>query len=153
VARANPVWREARADADSLVVFQGAQAYISPGWYPSKAEHGKVVPTWNYCSVQGRGVLRVIDDAAWVHAFVTRLTQQHESTQARPWAVSDAPADYVEGLLRAIVGVELTITRLEGKWKASQNKGEADRQGVGRGLLEAGQVELARLVDRGTKRE
>jgi transcriptional regulator len=136
VARANPVWREARTDTDSLVVFQGAQAYISPGWYPSKAEHGKVVPTWNYCIVQGRGALRVIDDAAWVRAFVTRLTQQHEATQAKPWAVSDAPADYVETMQRAIVGIEITLTTLTGKWKVSQNRSAADRAGVAQGLAQ-----------------
>jgi transcriptional regulator len=136
VARANPVWHEARTDTESLVVFQGPQAYISPGWYPSKALHGKVVPTWNYCTVQGRGLLRVIDDAAWVHAFVTRLTQRHEETQTRPWAVSDAPADYIETMRRAIVGIEITLTALTGKWKTSQNRSAADRDGVARGLAQ-----------------
>jgi transcriptional regulator len=136
VARANPVWREARTDTESLVVFQGAQAYISPGWYPSKAEHGKVVPTWNYCIVQGRGALRVIDDTAWVHAFVTRLTQRHEKTQTRPWAVSDAPADYIEAMQRAIVGIEITLSTLTGKWKTSQNRSAAEREGVARGLAQ-----------------
>jgi transcriptional regulator len=149
VARANPVWREARTDTESLVVFQGAQAYISPGWYPSKAEHGKVVPTWNYCIVQGRGALRVIDDAAWVHAFVTRLTQHHEQTQARPWAVSDAPADYIATMQRAIVGIEITLTALTGKWKTSQNRSAADREGVARGLAQrsgSDAAEMAALV-------
>ncbi|MEO8805060.1 MAG: FMN-binding negative transcriptional regulator [Burkholderiaceae bacterium] len=136
VARANPVWREARTDTESLVVFQGPQAYISPGWYASKALHGKVVPTWNYCTVQGRGLLRVIDDAAWVHAFVTRLTQRHEASQTRPWAVSDAPADFIEATQRAIVGIEITLTALVGKWKTSQNRSAADRDGVARGLAQ-----------------
>ena len=136
VARANPVWREARTDTESLVVFQGSQAYISPGWYASKAEHGKVVPTWNYCSVQGRGRLRVIDDAVWVHAFVTRLTQRHEASQTRPWAVSDAPADFIEATQRAIVGIEIPLTALVGKWKTSQNRSAADREGVARGLAQ-----------------
>ena len=136
VARANPVRREARTDTESLVVFQGPQAYISPGWYPAKAEHGKVVPTWNYCIVQGRGALRVIDDAGWVHAFVTRLTQHHEAPQDKPWAVSDAPADYIAAMQRAIVGIEITLTALTGKWKASQNRSAADREGVARGLAQ-----------------
>ncbi|MEO8524986.1 MAG: FMN-binding negative transcriptional regulator [Caldimonas sp.] len=144
VARANPVWREARTDVDSLVVFQGAQAYISPVWYPSKAEHGKVVPTWNYIVVQARGKARFIEDAAWLHAFVTRLTDTHESERAAhatgvgtaPWAVSDAPADYVETMLRAIVGVEIVLSTIVGKWKVGQNRSAADRAGVARGLGE-----------------
>ena len=146
VARANPVWREARTDTESLVVFQGSQAYISPGWYPSKAEHGKVVPTWNYCIVQGRGLLRVIDDAGWVNGFVTRLTHSHETTQARPWAVSDAPADYIATMQRAIVGIEITLTALTGKWKTSQNRSAADREGVARGLTRRGGSDAADMA-------
>ena len=138
VARANPLWRETRGDVESLVVFQGEQAYISPGWYPSKAEHGKVVPTWNYVMVQARGTLRAIDDAAWLHAFVTRLTDRHEAVQAKPWAVSDAPPEFVDTMVRAIVGIELTLTALTGKWKVSQNRSAADRAGVSRGLHNAG---------------
>jgi transcriptional regulator len=118
VARANPVWREARTETESLVVFQGPQAYISPGFYPSKAEHGMVVPTWNYCIVQGRGRLRVIDDADWLRAFVSRLTDHFEAPRAAPWAVSDAPADYIATMLRAIIGIEIVLTSLTGKWKA-----------------------------------
>lgn len=146
VARANPLWREARTDVESLVVFQGPQAYVSPGWYPSKAEHGKVVPTWNYCMVQARGTLRAIDDAAWVLAFVTRLTERHEAAQAKPWAVTDAPADFVEATARAIVGIELTLTTLTGKWKMSQNRSTADRTGTARGLRATGHADVARLV-------
>lgn len=134
VARANPLWREARADVETLVVFQGAQAYISPSWYPAKAEHGKVVPTWNYVTVQARGTLRAIDDAAWLRAFVTRLTQHHETTQAKPWAVADAPPEYIDSMLRAIVGIEIVLSSLVGKWKVSQNRSVADRTGVVRGL-------------------
>ena len=137
VARANPLWREARADSDSLVVLQGPQAYISPSFYPSKAEHGKVVPTWNYVMVQARGRLRAIDDAAWLDAFVTRLTDRHEAERADPWAVSDAPADFVATMLRAIVGIEITLSSLVGKWKVSQNRSAADRAGVVRGLGDA----------------
>ena len=138
VARANPLWREARGDVDSLVVFQGPQAYISPSFYPSKAEHGKVVPTWNYVMVQARGRLRAVDDAPWLRAFVTRLTDRHEAPRATPWAVTDAPEDFVATMLRAIVGIELVLTELTGKWKVSQNRSAADRAGVARGLADAG---------------
>ncbi len=138
VARANPLWREARTDVESLVVFQGPQAYISPSFYASKAEHGKVVPTWNYVMVQARGRLRAIDDPAWVEAFVTRLTERHESPRAQPWAVSDAPADFIATMLKAIVGIEITLTALTGKWKVGQNRSLADRSGVAKGLRDAG---------------
>ena len=127
VARANPLWREARRDVDSLVVFQGPQAYVSPSFYASKAEHGKVVPTWNYVTVQARGRLRVVDDAAWVRAFVTRLTEHHEAQRAAPWALDDAPADFIDTLLGAIVGIEIELTSLVGKWKVSQNRAGVDR--------------------------
>ena len=146
VARANPVWREARTDVESLVVFQGPQGYISPGWYASKTEHGKVVPTWDYVMVQARGRLRVIDDAAWLLAFVTRLTERHEAPLAAPWAVSDAPQDYIESMLRAIVGIEITLTALTGKWKLSQNRPAADRDGVVRGLGELAGSDAAALA-------
>ena len=145
VARANPVWRESRLDADALVVFEGPQTYISPAWYPSKAEHGKVVPTWNYVMVQARGRLRAIDDAAWLRAFVSRLTDMHEGarvaarTEGAPptapaWAMNDAPADYLDTMLGAIVGIEIEVTALVGKWKVSQNRPAADRAGVAQGL-------------------
>jgi transcriptional regulator len=133
VARANPVWRDA-AGSEVLVVFEGPQAYISPGWYPSKAEHGKVVPTWNYVMVQGRGTLRAIEDAGWLHALVSRLTTTHEANQARPWAVTDAPPTYVDTMLRAIVGIEIELTALVGKWKVTQNRSAADRAGTAAGL-------------------
>jgi len=149
VARANPLWRETHAEVEALVVFQGPQAYVSPGWYPSKAEHGKVVPTWNYVMVQARGRLRAIDDPAWVHAFVTRLTTRHEAVQARPWAVGDAPPDFIDTLTRAIVGIEITLSALTGKWKVSQNRGAADRAGVASGLRAAGHGDAAAAVDSG----
>jgi transcriptional regulator len=133
VARANPVWREG-GGSEALVVFQGPQAYVSPGWYPAKAEHGKVVPTWNYVMVQARGTLRVLDDAAWLHALVTRLTATHEAPQARPWAVADAPSEYIDTMLRAIIGIEIELVALAGKWKVSQNRGAADRAGTIAGL-------------------
>jgi transcriptional regulator len=147
VARANPLWREASAGRDSLVVFQGPQAYVSPAWYPGKAEHGKVVPTWNYVMVQARGRLRAIEDAAWLRAFVGRLTDRHEAPRAAPWGVDDAPADYVQSILRAIVGLEIVLTSLTGKWKVTQNRPAADREGVARGLLdEAGGDEASALA-------
>jgi transcriptional regulator len=146
VARANPLWREARTDLEALVVFQGPQAYVSPGWYPSKTEHGKVVPTWNYVMVQARGALRAIDDAAWVHALVSRLTTHHEATQAKPWAVTDAPADYIDTMTRAIVGIEILLTALTGKWKVSQNRSAADRAGVASGLAASGDDDSAALA-------
>lgn len=135
VARANPLWRAA-AGQRVLVVFSGPQAYVSPGWYPSKAATHKVVPTWNYTVVQARGVLRAVEDAPWVHALVSGLTQHHEAARAAPWAVSDAPADYVQSMLRAIVGIEIVVDSLVGKWKISQNRSEADRLGVAAGLAE-----------------
>jgi transcriptional regulator len=135
VARANPVWHSARADAGSLVVFQGPHAYVSPGWYASKAEHGKVVPTWDYIVVHGRGRVRAIEDPAWLRAFVTRLTDRHEATRRAPWAVTDAPADFVATMLGAIVGIEIVLSSLTGKWKVSQNRSSADRAGVGQGLV------------------
>ena len=138
VARANPVWHETVNGSEALVVFQGPQGYVSPGWYPAKAEHGKVVPTWNYMMVQARGTLRIVDDADWVQRFVTRLTERHEATRPKPWAVSDAPDDYIRTMVRAIVGLEIELTALTGKWKLSQNRSAADREGVVRGLGEIG---------------
>ncbi|HET9977652.1 MAG TPA: FMN-binding negative transcriptional regulator [Burkholderiaceae bacterium] len=132
VARANPLWRHAGAQA--LAVFTGPEAYISPGWYASKREHGKVVPTWNYTMVQARGVLRAVDDAPWLRALVGRLTDQHEARQAAPWKVDDAPADFVQQTLRAIVGIEIALDALVGKWKVSQNRSAADRAGTAQGL-------------------
>ncbi len=134
VARANPVWQQVLAGQEVLLVFQGPQAYVSPSWYPAKAEHGKVVPTWNYVVVHARGLLQVRDDPVWVHALVSRLTAAHEAPFVRPWAVADAPADYVATMTRAIVGIEVPISRLSGKWKLSQNRTAVDRAGVQAGL-------------------
>jgi len=152
VARANPVWREARQDVDSLVVFQGPQAYVSPNWYPSKAEHGKAVPTWDYIVVQARGRLAVHDDAAWLRRLVDRLTHRHEASRPQPWALGDAPADYQQAMLRGIVGIEIPVDSLEGKWKVSQNRSAADRAGVAQGLREqtdAGSLAMAAAVAKG----
>lgn len=153
VARANPVWQCLMAS--SVVVFQGAQAYISPNWYPSKQVNGKAVPTWNYATVQAHGVPQAFDDPARLLALVTRLTQIHEARQTHPWQVSDAPADYVEKLLKAIIGIEIPVQRWVGKWKTSQNRPLADRLGVAAGLAAQGSphaAAMAALVQRETAR-
>ena len=133
VARANPVWQSpavGQTAQPALVVFQGPDGYISPNGYPGKGEHGKVVPTWNYAMVQARGPLRVLDDGATTLALVTRLTAHHEAAQRSPWAVTDAPDDYVAAMVRAIVCIEIPLTSLVGKYKLSQNRSAADRAGV-----------------------
>ncbi len=146
VARANPLWRDA-AGTDVLAVFHGPQAYVTPSWYPSKAATHKVVPTWNYVVAQAHGPLRVVDDARWLHALVQRLTDTHEARRVQPWAVSDAPPEYIEQMLRAIVGIEIPVQRLEGKFKLSQNRSEADRLGVADGLAgEPGAAAMATMV-------
>lgn len=137
VARANPVWRHLAADAEVLVIFQGEQSYVSPAWYPTKQAHGKVVPTWNYVAVHAYGKPHVTHDAAWLRALVESLTNTHEQGRADPWKVSDAPGDYIDKLLAAIVGVEIPIERIIGKWKVSQNRSADDRRGVTAGLNES----------------
>jgi transcriptional regulator len=134
VARANPVWRSFNAEVDVLAVFQGPQDYITPSWYPSKAQHGKVVPTWNYAVVHAHGTLKIVDDAEWLRKLVTRLTVSQESPLAKPWQVTDAPADYIDTMLKAIVGIEIPVRRMQGKWKMSQNRLPQDRDGVIAGL-------------------
>ena len=146
VARTNPVWKETPSSSQALVVFQGPQGYVSPAWYASKAEHGKVVPTWNYSTVQARGPLVVHDSIEAVRAVVHTLTTHHESSQRQPWAMRDAPADYIEQLLRAIVMIELPITALVGKFKLSQNRSGADRLGVESGLAERDEAELQAMM-------
>ena len=146
VARANPVWRESLPGVDVLALFQGDDAYISPSWYPAKAEHGRVVPTWNYVTVQARGRLRFIDDPAWLKDLLERLTREHEDKRAAPWRLSDAPVDYIEKMLAAVVGLELEVTQLVGKWKASQNQPVEAREGVVRGLREEGRSGPADVV-------
>lgn len=134
VARANPVWQAFSREVESLVVFQGPHAYVSPAWYASKALHGKVVPTWNYAVVQARGLPRVIEDPAALRGILSSLTDRHEASRADPWRIDDAPAEFTEALLGQIVGIEILITRLAGKWKVSQNRPAADRAGVVAGL-------------------
>lgn len=136
VARANPLWQAHPAERKALVIFRGPQAYVSPTWYPSKAEHGRVVPTWNYIVAQAAGHLRVIDDAAWLRQQIDTLTRGQESGRAAPWQVADAPEDFIDRQLRAIVGIEIPIDTLTGKWKTSQNRDPADRAGVAAGLAD-----------------
>jgi transcriptional regulator len=130
LARANPQWRRADAGTPVLVRFLGPHGYVSPGWYPSKAVDGRVVPTWNYSAVHVRGTLVVHDDAAWVRGLVEELTDVHEARRPQPWHVTDAPADHIERLVRAVVGVEVHVAAVEGKRKLSQNRPEADQLGV-----------------------
>ena len=134
VARANPQWHELAAVAECLVVFQGPQTYISPSLYPTKHEHGKVVPTWNYITVHAWGRLQVIDDVSWLRRQVDDLTSHKERSRPAPWSVSDAPEPYVAAQLKGIVGIEIPITRIEGKWKVSQNRPAIDQAGVVAGL-------------------
>ena len=138
LARANPHWRSLAAAGECLVIFQGADAYVTPSWYPSKAAHGRVVPTWNYATVQVRGLPRVVEDAAWLRRQLDDLTRAQEGRRARPWAVDDAPADYLAAQMRAIVGLEIAVDRIEGKWKMSQNRDAADHAGVAAGLADGG---------------
>jgi transcriptional regulator len=147
LARNNPQW-SAPALGESLVILQGADAYVSPSWYASKAEHGRVVPTWNYSTAHVYGELVVHEDAAWLGDHVRRLTDVHEAGSDRPWSVDDAPERFISGQLRAIVGVELIISRIEGKSKLSQNRTDADISGVVAGLQTVGQRQVAGEVER-----
>ncbi len=151
VARANPVWQTFSTSLKSIVTFQGPDAYITPTWYPSKAVHGKAVPTWNYAVVHAHGVPRAMEDRGWLLQHVTQLSDAHEAGHARPWTVADAPPEYIDRMLQAIVGIEIPISQLLGKWKVSQNRPQADRQGVVQGLLardDLGDKEMAALVGR-----
>ncbi|MGA0025338.1 MAG: FMN-binding negative transcriptional regulator [Burkholderiales bacterium] len=153
MARANPLWRQAHAGFEALAVFQGPQAYVTPSWYPSKRETGKVVPTWNYAVVHAYGPLVIHDDPVWLRNLVSRLTDQQEASLAQPWGISDAPADYIEQMLRAIVGIEIPVARIEGKWKVSQNRSAADRSTVAAALEARGDAlsqAMAGLVAEGT---
>lgn len=152
VARANTVWRSFSSSTPSVVVFQGPQAYISPPWYPTKQEDGRVVPTWNYAVVHAHGFPRVIEDRDGLLALVERLTMEHESTQLSPWKVSDAPAEYIEKRLAAIVGIEIPIASLEGKWKVSQNQPASNRRGVIAGLGQRTDQELSSMAELMEKR-
>jgi transcriptional regulator len=147
VARANPVWQSHRRDVHALAIFAGPDTYISPSWYRTKQESGRVVPTWNYVVVHAHGPLVAIDDREWLRSFVTRLTDRHEGDRPDRWHVTDAPADYIDRQLQAIVGIEIPLARLEGKWKMSQNRDAADRAGVVTGLRAAGDATSREVAD------
>ena len=155
VARANPLWREFDSGVEVLAVFSGPQGYVTPSWYATKPETGKVVPTWNYAVVHACGPLVVHDEREWLRALVTRLTEHNEAGRTTPWQVTDAPADFVDARLGEIVGIAIPVRRLEGKWKMSQNRVPRDRAGVVEGLHAAGSDAsraIADLVDATPKR-
>jgi transcriptional regulator len=141
IARANPLWRDYRAETQALAIFRGPQVYISPSFYPSKVKTGEVVPTWNYAVVHASGTLRFIQDAGWLRDFVAGLTATHEAPHAVPWRIDDAPAAYIDKMLSLIVGFEFSIATLTGKWKVSQNRSQADQEGVIRNLQSAGDAD------------
>jgi transcriptional regulator len=149
LAKANPQWKDLRDGAEALLIFAGADAYVSPGFYPSKAEHGKVVPTWNYVAVHAYGRAETFSDGGRLLDIVSTLTDRHEAGRTQPWSVADAPADYIDGMLKAIVGFAIPIDRLEGKRKLSQNRSAADIAGVREGLAASPEVNdqtLAQLM-------
>lgn len=154
IARANPLFREIAGGIEALAIFHGPDSYISPSWYPTKQENGKVVPTWNHVVVHVFGVLRVMDDASWLRTHLHALTDQQEASFPVPWAVDDAPTDYIEKNMTAIVGLEMVITRMLGKWKVSQNQPMQNRIGVVSGLRASGRPEsgaMAALVEAAVK--
>jgi transcriptional regulator len=149
LAKANPQWRDIESGAPVLAVFQGANSYVTPSWYQTKQETGKVVPTWNYAIVQARGAARVIDDPEWLLSQINAITAQHEDSRQKPWSVDDAPENFIRAQLKGIIGVEIEITEIEGKWKVSQNRPVIDREGVAAGLgATVGQEEMVELVKR-----
>lgn len=150
IARSNPLWQNLDRDKESLVVFQGAQTYISPSWYEEKKLSGKVVPTYNYAVAHGYGRLRIVDDAQWLLDLLHRLTDHHEGERATPWKISDAPESYIQKMLAAIIGIEIPLTKLSGKWKTSQNRPEQDRLNIATGLrmsTEQNALSMATLVE------
>jgi transcriptional regulator len=147
VSRANPHWKEIAKNGRGLLIYTGPEAYITPGWYPSKAAHGKVVPTWNYAVVHAHGTAEIVDDRAWLVRHVGELTDQQEAGTPAPWATSDAPGNYIEMLSRGIVGMRFTIDRLEGKAKMSQNRELPDREGVLAGLKTRGSEADAKVAE------
>ncbi len=154
IARANPLFGEIAGGTEALAIFLGPDAYVSPSWYAAKKETGKVVPTWNYAVVHAYGVLRVVDDPAWLRAQLEALTNQHEASLPEPWSVSDAPAEHIEKIMDAIVGVEMVITRMLGKWKVSQNQPAQNQAGVIAGLKASGLPEsqaMAALMEAAAK--
>ncbi|WP_019867849.1 FMN-binding negative transcriptional regulator [Methylovulum miyakonense] len=154
VARANPLWHDLDPEPEVLAIFHGPNTYISPSWYATKQETGKVVPTWNYTVVHAYGQLQVVDDASWLRSQLEALTNQHEAAFPEPWAVADAPHEFTEKLMEAIIGIELVITRLSGKWKVSQNQPPCNQASVAEGLSASGQLDaagMAALIKAGVK--
>lgn len=147
VSRGNPLWREFDREVPVLAIFQGAHTYVTPSWYQTKQETGKAVPTWNYMVVHAYGPLRIIESAAWLRSHVNRLTNRQEAAFAAPWKVADAPPEYIEQQLRGIVGLEIPVARLIGKWKVNQNRSAADRDGVVRALRARGDADALAMAD------
>jgi transcriptional regulator len=147
LSRANNQWRDLSPSVEALAIFSGDHHYISPNWYPEKTEDGKVVPTWNYAVVHAYGPLRIIEDPAWLLSHLTTLTTQHEARSPEPWQVSDAPADYIASQIKGIVGLEVTLSRIEGKWKVSQNKSEPTRRAIEKGLEDLHTPEALAMCD------
>jgi transcriptional regulator len=147
IARANPIWRDSSPTVEALVIFQGPKAYVSPSFYPSKQVTGEVVPTYNYVIVHGYGAMNIIHDREWLRGLVTRLTSRFEAGRAAPWQVTDAPAAFIDKQLGAIVGIEIPLTKLIGKWKVSQNRPIDDRKGVIEGLTERGDADSAAIAN------
>jgi transcriptional regulator len=148
VARANPLWKKAEAGIDCLVIFHGPQHYISPNWYATKKEHGKVVPTWNYEVVHVQGCLRAMDDVVWLREFLQRLTETHEADQPKPWQVEDAPEEYLQRMLQAVVGIEIEIVTLTGKAKLSQNQPESNQESLIAALRSKGSEALEQMANK-----
>lgn len=148
VARSNNIWKDFSEESDSVVVFHGEQAYITPSWYPSKHKHGKAVPTWNYVVVHAHGIPRRIEDSGWLLAHLNELTDIHESDQSLPWKVSDAPDDFINQLLKSIVGIEIPISKITGKWKLGQNRPEPDKLGIIAGLQSTEEKEASALASK-----
>jgi transcriptional regulator len=146
LARANRQLAALGEGAETLLVFHGPQAYVRPSWYPSKAEHGRVVPTWNYVVVQARGTPRLIEDPARLKAYLEAITASQEQAHDHPWTVDDAPADYTERMIAGITGFAIAVTAIEGKWKVSQNRADPDRLGVAEGLARQGRSDISTLV-------
>lgn len=146
IARANPLWSICSMGVDVLSIFQGPDAYITPSWYPTKQESGKAVPTWAYAVTHVYGKVRFIHDPNWLRSLVSRLSDKQEASRPEPWAVSDAPVEYIERLLGAIVGIEIVVTRMQGKWKVDQNKPERDRVGAAEGLRTSGDGKAEQLA-------
>ena len=153
ISRANTQWRDHSSSVEALAIFSGPQHYITPSWYQEKEESGKVVPTWNYVVVHAYGHLKVVEDRDWLIAHLQKLTSIHEAESPAPWKISDAPAGYIASQIKGIVGLEMAIERLEGKWKVSQNRSEQDRSGVAKGLGELNTTESLRMKTLVEKRD